>query len=134
MLEHRVCASILHWLGRCLVTLDRKKPVWHLENYPINVKCLRIGYEQAFYIDWVNYHIENYPNEFWKLPNQGKMLAHTQCASILHWLGSFQRQKKCCIYFYIDWAVLKYCPINVKCLRINYLLCLLRFIISKPTP
>ena len=53
MLAHRVCASILHWLGRYLVTLDKKNPLWRLENYPINVKCLHIGYEQAFYIDWV---------------------------------------------------------------------------------
>ena len=64
------------------------------ENCPINVKCLPLGYVQAFYIDWAVLYID------WavlKLP------------------------KKNCIYFYIDWAVLKYCPINVKCLPIlNY--------------
>ena len=52
MLVHRVCASIPHWLGKYLVTLNPKNPLWHYENCPINVNCLQIGYEQAFHIYW----------------------------------------------------------------------------------
>ena len=41
MLAHPPCASISHWLGRYLVTLNQEKPLWHFENCLINVKCLR---------------------------------------------------------------------------------------------
>ena len=53
MLAHPPCASISHWLGRYLVTLNQEKPLWHFENCLINVKCLRTPPVQAFHIDWV---------------------------------------------------------------------------------
>ena len=68
------------------------KNVQKKESCPIDVKCLPIGYMQAFHIDWVVFNID------WAV---------------------LKLAKKCSIYFHIDWAVLKYCPINVKCLLID---------------
>ena len=86
----------------------------------------------------------------WKLPNQCKLLAHRVCASILHWLGSFQDllgsfqycnlPNQCKMLAYTLWASILHWlgnsqdarmaffysvlpdiyPINVKCLCIPY--------------
>ena len=87
-----------------------------LENYPINVKCLHIGYMQAFYIDWVLFKIYLGSFQYGNLPNQCKMLAHNLCASILHWLDSFQDARLA--FFYPELPDIY--PINVKCLHTPY--------------
>ena len=83
-----VCASILHWLGNISKLPNQCKNICNIffafENYPINVKCLHIGYVQAFYLDWVVFKIYLGSFQYGNLPNQCKMLAHNLCASILH--------------------------------------------------
>ena len=93
----------------------------NVQNYPINVKCLRTPPVQAFHIDWVI---------FQKMPKIAKNLKTTQSmwnactgggAQAFHidWVVPYidwavlKMDEKSLIYFHIDWAVLKYCPINV---------------------
>ena len=100
-----------------------------LQFYPISVKCLRIPYRQAFYIDWVvsknfvknakkSQKNENCPINVNCLPIRYAQAFYIDWAVLnIDW-AVLKFPPKMSIYFYIDWAVLKYCPISVKCLRI----------------
>ena len=102
MLAHRVCASILHWLGSFHFFGIFYNKFWY---YPINVKCLSIGYVQAFYIDWVVLKFFGDFGIFWNM----------YCLSTL--IGQFSVISQNClinVQKFIDWAIFQNCPINVR--------------------